>query len=350
MNDIFLPRPGTSSFDLTARLYGGEDAWLRAKNNGRTELDYVQWVQVRTPEFKDAYGNWEGWLHKQFLEGDAICHIYGNEIPEETTSYIKNVTMWYDSKFNGIAHTEEIGTVNLRNRSVKDSYAHGPMGNKSNKYYAFAAVPDVLKEGAIVGRDLLRNAHDNSRYFYFAAPVEIKKEGFVCVVTVKSSPHSNRIYVHEVGAKKELQAIELTSGTYAAYAGMNHGPIATGAIKSVLQRIYLVKSEQLRFPCHPTSGEPTRDFLLSRKEPPLIDLRGLCPREAGRKLFEETQGDIRHLALMEASAASVGLRLDKEAIRNVQGQHPLAIHDVMLKALRQERQPIVRTRKEEKTR
>ena len=54
MNDIFLPRPGTSSFDLTARLYGGEDAWLRAKNNGRTELDYVQWVQVRTPEFKEA--------------------------------------------------------------------------------------------------------------------------------------------------------------------------------------------------------------------------------------------------------------------------------------------------------
>ena len=85
MNDIFLPRPGTSSFDLTARLYGGEDAWLRAKNNGRTELDYVQWVQVRTPEFKEAYGDWEGLLHKQFLEDNPVCRVYGNEIPKFLT-------------------------------------------------------------------------------------------------------------------------------------------------------------------------------------------------------------------------------------------------------------------------
>jgi len=100
MNDIFLPRPGTSSFDLTARLYGGEDAWLRAKNNGRTELDYVQWVQVRTPEFKDAYGNWEGWLHKQFLEGDPVCRVYGNEIPVRTDSIRENVSLWYKEKYN----------------------------------------------------------------------------------------------------------------------------------------------------------------------------------------------------------------------------------------------------------
>ena len=348
MNDIFLPRPGTSSFDLTARLYGGEDAWLRAKNNGRTELDYVQWVQVRTPEFKDAYGNWEGWLHKQFLEGDPVCRVYGNEIPVRTDSIRENVSLWYKEKYNEKVQVAGIGEVKLNKRAVKDSLAHGM---NVNKYYAFAAVPGVLKAGKIIKKEPLRNSLDNSYYSYFAAPIEIKAEGFVCIVTVKSSQqHDSRMYVHEVGAKKELRATEFLTGTHAAYAGMNHGSVATGAVKSLLQQIYQVKQEHLSFPVNPVSGEPARDFLLSRQEPPLIDLRGLSPREAGRKLFEETQGDIRHLALMEASATAAGLHLNKQFIKEAQGQHPLVIQDAMLKALREERQPIVRTRKEEKTR
>ena len=121
-------------------------------------------------------------------------------------------------------------------------------------------------------------------------------------------------------------------------------------MKSLLQQIYQVKQEHLSFPVNPVSGEPARDFLLSRQEPPLIDLHGLSPREAGRKLFRETQGDIRPLALMEASATTAGFHLNKESIKEAQGQHPLVIQDAMLKALREERQPIVRTRKEEKTR
>ena len=349
MNDIFLPRPGTSSFDLTARLYGGEDAWLRAKNNGRTELDYVQWVQVHTPEFKDAYGNWEDWLHKQFLEGDPVCRVYGNEIPKNGKQISENVSQWYEKNYNGKIFVQEVGTVMLDKNAVKDSLSHG-MGR--NKYAAYAAVPDVLQDGKIVKAGVLKNAPDDSRFLYFAAPIEIKDEAFACVVGVKATPDISRMYVHEVGAKKELREVEFSTGPNPAYAyeGMSPGSTKPGAIKSLLQQIYQVKQEHLSFPVNPVSGEPARDFLLSRQEPSLIDLHGLSPREAGRKLFEETQGDIRHLALMEASAVAVGLRLDGEAIKNAQGQHPLVIQDIMLKALRPEIRSIVRTRKEEKTR
>ena len=347
MNDIFLPRPGTSSFDLTARLYGGEDAWLRAKNNGRTELDYVQWVQVRTPEFKDVYGNWEDWLHKQFLEGDPVCRVYGNEIPKNGKQISENVSQWYEKNYNGKILVQDIGMVMLDKKAVKTSLSHG-MGH--NKYAAYAAVPDVLQDGKIVKTELLRDARDDSRFLYFAAPIEITDEAFACVVAVKVTPDISRMYVHEVGAKKELRETEFSTGPDAAYAGVGTGSVEPGAVKSLLQQIYQVKQEHLSFPVNPVSGEPARDFLLSRQEPPLIDLHGLSPREAGRKLFEETQGDIRHLALMEASATAAGLHLNKQFIKEAQGQHPLVIQDAMLKALREERQPIVRTRKEEKTR
>ena len=46
-------------FEETAKQYGGEQAYNQAKANGDTELNYKQWVQVRTPSFKNWFGDWE---------------------------------------------------------------------------------------------------------------------------------------------------------------------------------------------------------------------------------------------------------------------------------------------------
>ena len=44
-------------FDETAQKYGGELAYEQAKTDG--EITYRQWVQVRTPAFKQWFGDWE---------------------------------------------------------------------------------------------------------------------------------------------------------------------------------------------------------------------------------------------------------------------------------------------------
>lgn len=46
-------------FDEAAQQYGGEEAYEQAKADGKTELTYRQWVQVRTPAFKQWFGDWE---------------------------------------------------------------------------------------------------------------------------------------------------------------------------------------------------------------------------------------------------------------------------------------------------
>ena len=46
-------------FAETAQQYGGEEAYAAAKEAGETELDYQQWVQVRTPAFKAWFGDWQ---------------------------------------------------------------------------------------------------------------------------------------------------------------------------------------------------------------------------------------------------------------------------------------------------
>ena len=46
-------------YSATAEAYGGEAAYHAAREAGETELDYRQWVQVRTPAFKAWFGDWE---------------------------------------------------------------------------------------------------------------------------------------------------------------------------------------------------------------------------------------------------------------------------------------------------
>lgn len=46
-------------FEETAAQYGGEAAYEQAKADGETVLTYRQWVQVRTPAFKEWFGDWE---------------------------------------------------------------------------------------------------------------------------------------------------------------------------------------------------------------------------------------------------------------------------------------------------
>lgn len=49
----------SGSFEETARRYGGEAAYRQAEKDGKTVLSYRRWVQVRTPEFKAWFGDWE---------------------------------------------------------------------------------------------------------------------------------------------------------------------------------------------------------------------------------------------------------------------------------------------------
>ncbi|HII3745372.1 TPA: LPD38 domain-containing protein [Pasteurella multocida] len=47
------------SFYETENKLGGQETYQKAVKDGKTELNYRQWVQVRTPEFKAWFGDWE---------------------------------------------------------------------------------------------------------------------------------------------------------------------------------------------------------------------------------------------------------------------------------------------------
>lgn len=63
-NDVKFSLPPADTalqkdFDATAKKYGGKPEYDKAKAGGNTKLNYRQWVQVRTPAFKQWFGDWE---------------------------------------------------------------------------------------------------------------------------------------------------------------------------------------------------------------------------------------------------------------------------------------------------
>ena len=51
--------PPQSSVDTVRQQYEGTDQWMKAPNGRPTNLTEQQWLQVRTPEFKAWFGDWE---------------------------------------------------------------------------------------------------------------------------------------------------------------------------------------------------------------------------------------------------------------------------------------------------
>lgn len=52
-------REAVRQFRETERAYGGRETWRKASDANRTKLTYGQWVQVRTENFKNWFGDWE---------------------------------------------------------------------------------------------------------------------------------------------------------------------------------------------------------------------------------------------------------------------------------------------------
>ena len=59
-------------FQETEVACGGHAAWKEAHQEGKTKLEYRQWVQVRTPRFKEWFGDWE---NIPVGEGNGRCSI-----------------------------------------------------------------------------------------------------------------------------------------------------------------------------------------------------------------------------------------------------------------------------------
>lgn len=119
-----------SSFGDTERAYGGRDAYARAKAAGRTKLTYGQWVQVRTPEFKNWFGDWEALRAQQRLDAMEPVDV---RVPDDWLrldkgSLRQRVAEQLDLAVKAKAEIvhPEIGPIRVGLRGVKKTISESP--------------------------------------------------------------------------------------------------------------------------------------------------------------------------------------------------------------------------------
>ncbi|MFI3219596.1 MAG: hypothetical protein QX189_10815 [Methylococcales bacterium] len=215
---------------------------LLAPNGKPSNLNAMQHAQVRTPEFKAWFGDWEKQVQKDFLSKEPIISLSGNEFQKASTPITERVSQWFKEAYQGKVVNSVIGEVLLNERGVKDSISHG-LGK--NKAAAFAAVPEIIKNGMIISVDENWKGRGYNGYT-LAAPISIGGNDFIGVVIVHRDEQTQRFYLQEVVLKEKLQRdksfkTEALTDTSVALNGDKHA----GAIASLLQSIFNVNASKV---------------------------------------------------------------------------------------------------------
>ena len=200
-----------------------------APNGKLSNLPYHQWVMVRTSSFKRWFGDWEGAANLEWLmNSEPIAILTGEEFKE---NIIDNVSALYETYGNRV-YREGLGYVTLTRHDIQSSVSHG-LGRK--KAAAFAAIPDVIKEG----REFNRRENYKDRGYdsiVIAAPISIAGETYVCEVVLNKRANSNNFYLHEVEVKNKLQF----SNQVRNYMDENHPNrnTETGASRLIISKLF----------------------------------------------------------------------------------------------------------------
>lgn len=178
-----------------------DGTYMKAPNGKPTRLTEREWADVRTPRFKQWFGDWEkAHTANRLLYGKSVVKLSGEEFAKDGTPLTTKVTQFYADNFGGSVVREGLGEVLLNERSVRDSISHGIGRAKS---VAFAAVPNIIKDGIVIDTqtDWKNRGYDSAT---IAAPVSIGDKDYAGIVVVKRGNGSNRFYLHEVFLKESL--------------------------------------------------------------------------------------------------------------------------------------------------
>ena len=83
------------------KQYEGTAKWLKAPNGEKSNLSEKQWLQVRTPNFKHWFGNWEApTIKERQTNGDMVAvQDDGNElIKGQEDTWRKLITDYSNNK------------------------------------------------------------------------------------------------------------------------------------------------------------------------------------------------------------------------------------------------------------
>jgi hypothetical protein len=263
---------------------GGFSESARLAPNGRpSNLTDAEYTRATSPEFKAKYGDWAALGHRQFLDGEPVKMLTGDEFKKDLSLGLTERVEKFYQALGGVANSPVFGAVKLNKQGVKSSIAHGVGRSKAA---AFAAVPEVIEQGRVIDwqENWKGRNHDTA---VVAAPIQIAREDYVAAVVLKLGAKSNQFYLHEVYLKKKLRE-GAPSGASSARDVFKTGGVApngnpssgSDSIIKLLRDIYAVNPESVKIhldengePVMSTDGDGRPNLLRPDEGTPLFSKR-----------------------------------------------------------------------------
>ncbi|MDG3555625.1 PLxRFG domain-containing protein [Acinetobacter bereziniae] len=142
-----------SSLDTVRQKYHGTSQWMTAPNGAKTHLSEQQWLQVRTPEFKKWFGDWENDAKNasQVLDENGEPKVVYHGTATEFNEFRKGHGLLGD----GIYLTDSFDTA--------DMYANN-RGKNGFVLPLFVNIRKALKTTGNVSRDKVVEATNSGKY------------------------------------------------------------------------------------------------------------------------------------------------------------------------------------------
>jgi hypothetical protein len=243
------------SFAETERAYGGQAAYERAREAGRTKLNYRQWVQVRTPEFRAWFGDWD------ILASRA-------ERKAATFEEARAAAKAFQSKplTNTATGMEATVSRNSLDKMLSEK-AVGKSGTPGVHSLAVANL-DHLFERAILGWSKPdANGDVNIRAIHrFFAPMALEDgRAVLAKLTVKETidqSHKNPLYTVEAVEFNEKSPAAQWVGDNASLDGVSPKTIrSVGDIQSLAERVQNFNPDSVSKVTDPATGEPKAEAI-----------------------------------------------------------------------------------------
>lgn len=164
--------------------YEGTPLWMKAPNGKRTNLTESQWIEVRTPNFKRWFDDWEMLAeaypeHEIFDIDEAYKFARGNLQGGEFTS--KD------------GHTATLGRSGID--KMNSGLARGKTGNNRLHALAFANVGKLFGNSELLEAEPPRDGDSNiKQYLKFYAPLYMDGRFYVVKITARELYSGNKLY------------------------------------------------------------------------------------------------------------------------------------------------------------
>lgn len=281
-------------YDEIEKKYKGTPLWMKAPNGEPTKLSERQWVQVRTPNFKRWFGDWEKTGIRERLENQEAVAVeakYNATSPKER----RDIALEFFPE--NVVVQKPVGDVVISRRSIRSSFSHGSTDVKLD---VMPYLAEILEKSEYI--DTLQDFDGSDvQNHYFATRITHGNQGKLVFMRARKMPgRENQLYVHDVFVEEEIKQKDRNNVSKSGYSQKTVGQLrGSDLYKSILQDIYATDNESVSKVVD-SNGEPMVMYHQTRsRDITVFDIR--------RKGAGETDPETPFGVFLKPTDADIGL-------------------------------------------